>query len=351
MFWSKLLMSLAISSLYCVEANTVSERAVNQKCKSLFQSSGGSNICEKQGYLKSKSNNFVCKGACDVTQCCKGEATCNAFFINNGKSMCTDHGYNNRRNHESKCSVKGACLIDDCCKNQKYETCYNYFETFGKNICKTDGFKNRRQSTTKCKGKECTSVECCKGQDTCQAFFAINGKKHCKENGYENRRNHSTECKKSPCKIDECCKNKTPTETTCKDYFGSTNPKAKCNAEGFKKALENDIVCADKTCLPTECCEVRPEILSVDPQCKNTKSCTPMINGSGFGQKCEVAVHKFDWSATEPLEIISKDVICTPGLVVAQISKKIADANKQVNLQVVNKQAGTWSAPVLVTLY
>eukprot|EP00121_Abeoforma_whisleri_P013372 Awhi_evm1s12334 len=207
MFLTNLLISLTITGLYSVNA-------ADEKCKTFFDKSGGNNICVKQGYVKAKDNSHVCKGTCDVIQCCKGEVTCNAFFINNGKSMCTDHGYENRRNHETECSVKGDCLIDDCCKNQKFETCYNYFETNGKNICETDGFLKRQKDTTKCSGKECTSVECCKGQATCQAYFAINGKSYCKDNGYENRRDHSTECTNDPCKIDECCKNKTPTETT-----------------------------------------------------------------------------------------------------------------------------------------
>eukprot|EP00121_Abeoforma_whisleri_P011482 Awhi_evm1s10591 len=54
-----------------------------------------------------------------------------------------------------------------------------------------------------------------------------------------------------------------------------------------------------------------------------------------------------DWDPPTPLETITKNLVCTPDLVHAQISKSVADKNKQVNLQVTNKNEGTWTAAEL----
>eukprot|EP00121_Abeoforma_whisleri_P004993 Awhi_evm1s4513 len=156
MLFSNILLALATVTL-CLQVDARG----NEKCKDLFNKSGGSNICVKQGYVRPKSSNFRCDGDCNVQQCCQGQATCVAYFIDNGKSMCTDNGYRHRRNHSTKCSTKGKCEIDDCCKNKIVTTCKDFFgKQDSVTKCKTEGFLRANRATTQCADKTCQPTEC-----------------------------------------------------------------------------------------------------------------------------------------------------------------------------------------------
>eukprot|EP00121_Abeoforma_whisleri_P005998 Awhi_evm1s5447 len=135
-------------------------------CRRFFKDNG-KDICNQNGFANRRSSSTVCKGKhCSFDECCKNEwKTCRNFFKDKGKSFCTSHGYANRRSSSTKCSSyseNGCGEPNTCCKNY-WKTCKDFFASKGKNYCVKNGFKHRRSSSTKCgtKDKGCGSDSTC----------------------------------------------------------------------------------------------------------------------------------------------------------------------------------------------
>eukprot|EP00121_Abeoforma_whisleri_P005433 Awhi_evm1s4927 len=126
--------------------------------------------CEEYFDKKGKIHEDTeCDGECKVSECCKHKVeTCQDYFDEKGKSYCVDHGYEHRRDHSTPCDKDG-CSRSQCCKDKvpqppQVETCQDYFDDKGKDVCTRRGYEHRRNHSTECSKKGCSSRQCCKGK-------------------------------------------------------------------------------------------------------------------------------------------------------------------------------------------